>query len=123
MNFNVESIIQKVTDTLKTETVVGEPISVGDVTMIPIINVSFGFGAGGGSEVGNGTNGGGGGGARMTVAGMMVVKGNDVNFIPTGKASGVLGSVDKLLDTLPELVEKLRKKESKPQDEGASKPE
>jgi len=108
MSFDVESIIQKVTETLKTETVVGQPIQIGAITMIPIINVSFGFGAGGGDDRGNGT--GGGGGARMTVAGMMVVKGDDVSFIPTGKGSGMVGSLDRLLDKLPDLIEKVSPK-------------
>ena len=34
---------------LSTRTVVGEPVSVGDQTIIPLIAVGFGFGAGGGS--------------------------------------------------------------------------
>lgn len=121
MNINVESIIQKVTDTIKTETVIGNQITVGEVTLIPIINVSFGFGAGGGdgksggNDQGNGA--GGGGGARMTVSGMMVVKGDEVNFVPTGKGAGKTGSIDKVLDALPELLKKISIKTSKAEDE------
>ena len=34
---------------LSTKTVVGEPISVDGITLIPLISIGFGFGAGGGS--------------------------------------------------------------------------
>ena len=124
MSINVESIIQKVTDTLKTETVIGERITVGDVTLIPVVNVTFGFGAGGGEgkpasgEQGSGT--GGGGGARMTVAGIVVVKGDDVTFLPTGKGAGKGGSLDKVLDALPGLLDKLSDKISKPKSDAGA---
>lgn len=107
MSVNVESIIQRVTETIKSETVIGEPINAGPVTLIPIINVSFGFGAGGGpgtSDEGIGA----GGGARMTVAGMVVVKGDEVSFLPTGRWSGKPGPIEKILDSLPELIEKIK---------------
>jgi len=37
---------------LSTNTVVGDKIEVGDVTMIPLVSLGFGFGAGGGSGKG-----------------------------------------------------------------------
>lgn len=119
MSFNVENIIQKVTDTLKTETVIGEPITAGEVTLIPIIDVSFGFGAGGGggkpggSQKGDGA----GGGARMTVSGMVVVKGGEVSFLPTDKGAARTGPVDRILEVLPELMDKFSKKAGKPEDD------
>lgn len=115
MSIDVDSIIRRVTETIRTETVVGEPLTVGAVTLIPIINVSFGFGAGGGrkdeDESDDGT--GAGGGARMTVAGMIVVKGDDVSFVPTSRGTGKPGALDKILDSLPELIEKISDKASK----------
>lgn len=121
MSIDINSIIQRVTDTIRTETVIGEPITVSGVTLIPVINVSFGFGAGGGdarpggNDQGNGA--GGGGGARMTVAGMMVVRDGDVSFIPTGKGSGKAGPIDKILEALPDLIQKVSvKMPTKPQE-------
>lgn len=121
MSFNVENIIQRVTETLKTETVIGQPVSVGEITLIPVVNVTFGFGAGGGSDASNVSNqgSGAGGGARMTVAGMVVVKADDVSFIPTGKASGKSSSLDKIFDVLPDLLEKVSVKVGKPKEEPA----
>lgn len=117
MNFNIETMIQKVTDTLTTKTVIGDPIEIGEVVLIPIMNATFGFGAGsgdgksGGNDQGSGA--GGGGGARLNVAGMMVVKGEDVSFIPTGKSVSKGGSLEKILDSLPEILETLKGKSSK----------
>lgn len=123
MNIDVEGIIRRVTDTIKTETVIGEPITLGEVTLLPVMNVSFGFGGGGGDGASGGTNqgtgSGAGGGARMTVAGMVVVKGDEVSFVPTNKSSGKSGSFDKLLDALPDLLEKLSGKVSKQKEEAA----
>ncbi len=115
MKFDLESIIQKITETLKSETVVGESITVGDVTMIPVLNVTFGFGIGAGDDGSQGAGGGGGGGGgRISVVGMMVVKGDEVSFVPTsGKGAGKPSSLEKLLDALPDLLEKLPIKVSK----------
>lgn len=106
---NVEAIINKVIEGMSTKTVVGEPIVIDGITLIPIVNVSFGFGGGsgdaqGGKEPGSGT--GGGGGARMKVAGMLVVKDGDVKFLQTGKG----GAFDKLVDSIPDLLDKVKVK-------------
>ena len=117
MNFNIDNLMQKVTETLTTKTVIGEPLKIGQLTLIPVMNVSFGFGGGGGdgrssgSEQGSGA--GGGGGARLTVAGMVVVNGDQVSFLSTGKSSGIGGSLEKLVDTLPGLLEKIKEMTSK----------
>lgn len=111
MQVNLEMIVNKIIEGMSTKTVIGEPMEIGDVTLIPIVNVSFGFGGGGGSgdgpggkELGSGQ--GGGGGARMKVAGVLVVKGGDVKFVQTGKG----GSIDKLLDSIPDMIDKVKVK-------------
>lgn len=119
MNFNIDNMVQKVTETLTTETVIGEKIEIGGVVLIPIMTASFGFGGGAGDGNEQGKGSGGGGGARLSVAGMVVVKGDEVSFLPTGKAAGKSGAVDKFLDALPGLVEKVnvKTKTSKEKDE------
>jgi len=53
---NVENLLKtsmaEIERVLNSKTVVGDPITVGDVTMIPLVSVGFGFGAGGGSGKG-----------------------------------------------------------------------
>ena len=69
---------------MKTETVVGEPIEVGDVKIIPIISASFGLGGGFGEESKETTSGGGGGGVggKITPDAMLVIKDGNVEMIP-----------------------------------------
>lgn len=65
---NINNIFAGLQKLIKTETVVGEPVYVGGVTVIPLMNVSFGVGTGGGSgkdsESNQGSSGGAGSGAK-----------------------------------------------------------
>src|SRR5690606_36654821 len=63
-SMNVEAIIDKVMQSMSTKTVIGEPMQIGSLSLIPIFNVSFGFGGGGGGDTEGGTGTGSGGGAR-----------------------------------------------------------
>lgn len=112
MTIDIDSVISKITSTLNTKTVIGDPMTLGEVTLIPVMNVSFGFGGGSGDgkSGGNdhGSGGGAGGGARMTVSGLVVVKGSEVSFLPTGKSAGKASSIERILDSLPEVIGKLK---------------
>lgn len=110
---NVDLIINKVIEGMSTKTVIGETIEIDGIKMIPILNVTFGFGAGSGddgkSKNQSASGMGGGGGARMKVVGMLVIKDGDVKFIQTGTG----GAIDKLIDTVPDLVDKIKAKVEK----------
>ena len=71
-------MFEKLENFIRTETVVGKQIQVGDVTLIPIISVSFGVSAGSGSdkgEKGGDSSGAGGGmGAKVQSNAIVVVK-------------------------------------------------
>lgn len=104
---NVEAIIDKVVQSMSIKTVVGEPMQIGTLTLIPIVNVSYGFGAGGGdARAGNepASGMGGGGGARLKVAGVLVIKGEDVKFVQTGAG----GTFERLVESMPDLLEKVK---------------
>ncbi len=105
---NIEAILDKVVGTMNTRTVVGDPIEIQGVTLVPLINITFGFGAGGGEgsneQQGAGKGTGGGGGARMNVVGVLVVRDGDVRFLATSGNS----PWDKLLDSVPELLQKVK---------------
>ena len=107
---NINSIYEKLEKFLKTETVVGEPIQIGDTTLVPFINVSFGLGTGGGigndNRGNNGDGSGGGVGARISPTAVLVIKGDKVEMLPVKK----LGGLDKLLEMVPGILDKVKEK-------------
>ncbi len=111
---NVEVIFDKLENFLKTKTVVGEPITIGGTTLVPFINLTFGMGVGGGNgtdEKGNGGLGGGGGtGAKIAPTAVLVIQNDKVELLPIKKSGGL----DKLVDMVPGIIEKINdKKEEK----------
>jgi len=124
MNNSVSDLIKSVVGELKevatSETVVGEPVTVGDRTVIPVVKISFGFGAGGGQgeAPGNGTGfgGGGGGGAKIEPAAFIVMDKDGIKLLPAGK-----GKWDTIIDAIPGIAKKLGKlKDQFSKDDGAS---
>jgi uncharacterized spore protein YtfJ len=89
----------------KTQTVVGEPITAGAVTLIPVSKVSVGFAAGGTQQDRPGGAGTGGGVTVTPVAFVSICEGT-VHVHSLQKSDLDLG---KLLALAPELVEKLAK--------------
>ncbi|MBR6424804.1 MAG: GerW family sporulation protein [Oscillospiraceae bacterium] len=119
--------MDKIRSLVDANTIVGTPISTPDgVTLIPVSKVSFGY-AGGGSDFAsknsaeNPFGGGGGGGVNITPVAFLVVKEGNVRVLPI--TDGAPSSVDRLLDMLPEIVDKVngmlksRKTPEEPEDE------
>ncbi|MBD3241989.1 MAG: hypothetical protein GF331_15475 [Chitinivibrionales bacterium] len=88
----------------KTETVVGEPIVAGPVTLIPVSRVSVGFAAGGGSDRKADAGAGTGGGINVTPVAMISIVEGKVQVHSMEKEELDLG---RLLALAPELVHKL----------------
>lgn len=107
---NMSVIFDKLENFLKTKTVVGEPIKIGETTLVPFINISFGLGMGGGAgtdDKGMGGDGGGGGtGARIAPTAVLVIQGDKYEMLPIKKAGGL----DKLLDMVPGIMDKVNEK-------------
>lgn len=108
----IDTILGKLHDFARTETVIGNPVNVGDTTILPVIKVSLGFGAGGGegsiddgkenkTPSGGGGGGAGGGGAAITPVGFIVVDEKGVRFLRMGK-----GKYEALFETVPDLLAK-----------------
>jgi uncharacterized spore protein YtfJ len=106
---------------ISTKTCVGEPIVIGDVTLIPVQTVSFGYGSGGGEGKQtdqSGTGGGSGAGASLKPIAVIAVKGADVQVFPLGGK----GVIEKIAAMLPDALSKIKigkgKKEAEePKDE------
>lgn len=103
LNDIVKTLIDELKNSIQCETVIGKPVSAGDVTIIPVSKVSFGFAAGGGEKkklpgFGAGT----GGGASIEPVAFIVINGDDVKVMGLKKGDKWM---DKLLD--PDNYEKL----------------
>jgi len=123
----IDTLLDKMKTTIKSEAVIGEPITVGEVTLLPISKVSFGFGAGGEDlEKNNGFGGGSGGGATITPIGFIVVRGADVSLLPVHEKETLFdklidpASYDKLEKVFDKLKDKVKKEMKKGKDEGAA---
>ena len=89
---------------LSTKSVVGEPIQVGDTTLIPLVDVNFGVGAG---AFGNakGTNQAGGGmGGKMSPTAVVVIQDGQVRMMPIAEES----TLTKILDMIPGVTAKIQ---------------
>ena len=113
MKESFDSLFTNLERFIKTETVVGEPIVVGEVTLVPIISVMFGCGTGGGTGSDNkgmtGNGSGGGGGARISPNAILVIKKDEVTMLPVkGK-----NNLDNLINMVPDIVSKINIKKDK----------
>ena len=99
----VESLLRGMDSVLAAKTVVGQPVQVGDVTIVPLVAVSFGFAAGAGSNSGkNSVNNGGGLGGKMSPSAVLVIKDGATRLVNVKDQS----TMTKLLDMLPDLIDK-----------------
>ena len=112
LNDMLATTIQQIRDTVDANTVVGEPILVGEVTLIPISKISFGFGTGGSefpgkadAAKGNSFGGGGGAGVKITPVCFLSVVGSNVRVLPM--ATPVEGSVDRAVEMIPDILDKI----------------
>ena len=105
---NVNVLFEKLEEFLKSKTVVGEAIKIGETTLIPFISVSFGLGTGGGDGTdGKGSKGLGGGsgcGAKVTPMAVLIIKGDQTELIPIKKSGGL----EKLVEMVPDIVNKIK---------------
>ncbi len=109
----VESLLKGMDSVLSTKTVVGEATQIGDTIILPLVDVSFGVGAGASSS--EKKNGGGGGiGGKMTPSAVLVIKNGTTKLVNVKNQD----TVTKILDMIPDLVDKFKApKEEMPADE------
>lgn len=104
----VKTTLGEVEKALSTKTVVGEPITIGDATLIPVISVGFAFGAGGGQgkseskRSGEGAGSGVGGGAWAKPRAVIVI---DKDGVRIESITGRMSVLEKLGETIPRMLE------------------
>lgn len=110
---NIESIMNVTLENLKTmvdaDTIIGTPVTVGEMTLIPVSKVSFGLATGGSDLPSKSTSslfgGGGGAGVTVTPIAFICVSGTNVKML---QVNADQTPVNKLIDQGPEIVEKVK---------------
>lgn len=102
----MEALLGGMDKVLSTKTVVGEATTVGDTIILPLVDVSFGVGAGAGVNNTKATSSGAGGmGGKMTPSAVLVIKDGSVKLVNIKNQD----AVTKVLDMIPDIVDKLTK--------------
>jgi uncharacterized spore protein YtfJ len=113
----VKTTLTQIEKVLSSKTVVGEPITVGETTLIPLLSMGFGFGAAGGAGKGDakqpaegiksGGRGAGGAGGMRPIA-IIIIDKEGVRIEPI--KSSVAAAIEKLGEKVPGVVEKIADK-------------
>jgi uncharacterized spore protein YtfJ len=103
----LNTLFDKLEKFISTETVIGEAFQVGNITMVPIITVTFGVGGGEGAGKDNkgndGKGGGGGVGCKIAPNAILVIKNEELSVIPLANR----GSLEKIVEMVPEILAKV----------------
>jgi sporulation protein YtfJ len=113
----MKEVVTQLEKMITTRTIVGEPITAAGKTVIPISKVSFGFGSGGGEGkrgAEGGFGGGGGGGAKIEPVAFLVISEDEVELVGM-KGKGL--NIEKIIESVPELVEKVKSLKGKKEPE------
>ncbi|MBO5483847.1 MAG: GerW family sporulation protein [Lachnospiraceae bacterium] len=104
-NFNatVGSLFKGMEGFLTTKTVVGDAVKFDDGTIIlPLVDVSFGVGAGAFAENGKKNNAGGGMGGKIQPSAILIIKDGETKLVNVKNQDGLT----KVLDMVPDFVDK-----------------
>ena len=100
--------MQKIREMIDTDTIIGEAITVGDVTIVPISRVTFGFASGGGDgtlKEHRGFGGGGGAGVKIDPIGFLVVKDGNARMLNIAPPAGT--TIDRLVELVPDVLDRV----------------
>ena len=108
----MESTIAKIREMVDVNSVIGDPITAGGVTIIPISKVSVGFGGGGSDYVSRNLNkqeipfgGGAGGGIKVTPVAFLIIKEGSVRMLPVAAPANT--TADRIVEQVPDLLDKV----------------
>ena len=121
----VKTTLGEIEKVLGSKTVVGDPITVGDSTIIPLLSIGFGFGGAGGAGLGESkkgegggegiAGGGGAGGGVKPIAIIIIDKdGARIESIKGGMAS----ALEKIGESVPRVMEKFAERWGERKKEG-----
>jgi len=116
----VKTSLSEIERLLSTKTVVGEPMTFEDNTLIPLVRIAFGFGAGGGAGTserskGQGSGGGATGGALIRPVAVIIINKEGVKVEPIRGATASL--LEKAGGAVMKAVERRGRKEKEEKEE------
>lgn len=97
----MQALLEGMDHHISSKTVIGDVIHLNDTIIVPMIDVSFGLGAGAFSGKDK-NNSGGGLGGKMTPSALLVIKGGQVKLVNIKQQDGLT----KVLDMVPDIVNK-----------------
>ena len=105
--------MEKIRTMVDANTIIGTPIQTGEVTLIPVSRLSFGIASGGSDfvtknqkpEQGNSFGGGSGAGAKLEPVAFLIIRGESVKLLPVAPPPAT--TVDRVIETVPEVVDKV----------------
>lgn len=109
----LDATIAKLRDMVSVNSVVGDPIVTEDgVTIIPVSNVSVGFGGGGSDFVSKNVNhqenpfgGGVGAGVKVTPVAFLIIKDGNVRMLPVATPANT--TADRIVEMVPDTLDKI----------------
>lgn len=108
INSTVKSLLDGLNGFVTTKTVVGEPIHVDGAVLIPLIDVTFGVGAGAFSAAeGKKEKGAGGMNGKMSPSSVLVIKDGSAKVINIKDTN----TMNKVIDMVPDILAKITKKD------------
>ena len=107
-NATVASLFQGMDSVLSSKTVVGDAIHVGDTIILPLIDVSFGLGAGAmsGSDADKGA---GALGGKMTPSAVLVIQNGKTRLVNIKNQD----TITKILDSIPDVMDRFESRKDK----------
>lgn len=125
INKIMEGTIEKMRSMVDTSTIIGEPIVTGDVTLIPVSKVSYGFGSGGTDLPSKQSNelfgGGSGGGMSISPVAFIVIENGKCRMMQisnyTSSADRAIAMIPELVDRVTELLKTEKNKDAQPETE------
>lgn len=108
VNKIMENTLEKMREMVDVSTIIGEPMTTGDTTLIPVSKVTYGFTSGGtdlpSKQSAELFGGGGGGGISITPVAFIVIQNDKVRMMQINNYSS---SADRAIAMIPELVDQV----------------
>lgn len=102
-NSTVGTLFNGMDSFLTTKTVIGEPTTIGNTIILPLVDVTFGVAAGAYADGAAKNSGAGGMGGKMSPSAVLVIQDGHTKLVNVKNQD----SITKILDMVPELIDKV----------------